>query len=117
MRTASRRLIPFIILAVALSLAVVWLLLARPSGQAVGADRRVTPPAAGAVTFERPRPEVRAGREFGLGELMRFDAESAPWLSDLLEEQPADAARPGEGVRTPEQVASAPAERKTGGTR
>ncbi len=107
MRTVRRRLIPVVALVVALGLAVVWLLLARPSQKAVGADANVPPQPARVASLDRPRPEIRVERELRLEEFMGFDPELAPWLSGSFEKYPAAGVRSGESVRAPEQVASA----------
>lgn len=109
MLTARRRLIPFVALVVALGVAVVWLLLVQPSQKSFSADAGVPPRPARAATLDRPRPEIRVRRDFKLEELMRLDSESAPWLSGLLEEDPAGGMRSGESVRPSGQVASATA--------
>lgn len=109
MLTARRRLIPVVALVVALGVAVVWLLLVQPTQKSVSADANVPSQPARAATLDRPRSEIRVRRNFKLEELMRFESESAPWLSGLFEEYPADGMRSGESVRPPEQVASAAA--------
>lgn len=117
MLTVRRRFIPVVALVVALGLAVVWLLLKQPSEKAVSASTTVPPQPVRAANLDRPRPEIRAGREFKLEELMRLDSESALWLNGLLEEYPAAGRRSGEGVRPPEQVASVRADPRGGEVR